>query len=296
MKFLRNNRLFLALLIPFMVIPWVRIGNFHLLLFNFSHNRLEFLGFGIEIGTYTLIGIVVLLGFGITLTVALTLSRFYCGMLCPNTFFAHFLTLLRSKKKSILSKIGGFLLLTVLASMLAFSVVAYGIRTDELMDAIAHLSFSGCLVIFLSLLMIAEVYMLQGWYCAYLCPYGAMCAILPIDDRLTYTYEDSKNQCIACEGCVKICPIPDLDIRKGFDIRCIQCGLCEVACAKTFAKNPTITTLISYDQRSRLRAGGRDRGILIAIVVMVLLTMVGVITLLDTERLQSCRLENQILH
>ncbi len=99
MKFLRNNRLFLVLLIPFMVIPWVRIGNFHLLLFNFSHNRLEFLGFGIEIGTYTLIGIVVLLGFGITLTVALTLSRFYCGMLCPNTFFAHFLTLLRSKKK-----------------------------------------------------------------------------------------------------------------------------------------------------------------------------------------------------
>lgn len=296
MPFLRNNRLFLALLIPFMIIPWVRIGNFHLLLFNFSHNRLEFFFSGIEIGTYALIGMIVLLALGVTLMTALTLSRFYCGTLCPNTFFAHLLTLFKGKKKSFLSKLVGFSLLTFLASALAFSLVAYGISTNELIDAIAHLTFAGWLVIALSLLMIAEVYMVQGWYCAYLCPYGATCAILPIDDRLTYAYEDSKNQCIACEGCVKICPIPDLDIRKGFDIRCIQCGLCEVACAKTFAKNPTITTLISYDQRSRLRAGGRDRGILIAIVVMVLLTMVGVITLLDTERLQSCRLENQILH
>lgn len=170
MGFLRRNKAFLALLIPFMVIPWVNIGDFHLLLFNFAHNRLEFLGFGIEVGTYALIGIVILVGVAIALISALTLSRFYCGTFCPNTFFAHLLSLFTHKKRSLLSKFLGFSLLSALASMLAFSVVAYGISTDELIDAIMNLTFAGWLVITLSLLMIAEVYMIQGWYCAYLCP------------------------------------------------------------------------------------------------------------------------------
>jgi polyferredoxin len=295
MKFLRDNKLFLALLIPFLLIPWISLGDFHLLLFNFSHDRLELLGMGIEIGTYGLIGIVILLGLGVALICALSLSRFYCGTLCPNTFFAHLLTLFGKKKKSLLSKIGGFSLLTFLASMLAFSLVAYGISTDELIDAIAHLTFAGWLVILLSLLMIAEVYMVQGWYCAYLCPYGATCAILLIEDRLTYRFDDPNINCTECGGCVKICPIPDLDIRHGFDIRCIQCGLCEEACKKTFAKS-SISSLIHHEKRSILRAGGRSIGILVAIILIMLLTTAGVITLLDEDRLESCRLENQNLY
>jgi len=296
MQFLRQNKAFLALLIPFMAIPWIKLGDFHLLLFNFSHNRLEIGGFGIEMGTYTLIALVVLLGISITLISALTLSRFYCGTLCPNTFFAHLLSLFSKKKKSMLSKIGGFSLLTFLSSALAFSVIAYGITPDELFEAISHLSFAGWLVITLSLLMIAEVYMIQGWYCAYLCPYGATCAILPIDDRLTYTYEDNKNQCVECEGCVKICPIPDLDIRKGFDIRCIQCGLCEIACEKTFAKNSVITTLIRHEAMSIFRAAGRGKGFFIAVIAIILFMFGGVVFLSDPNQLDTCRLENQSLH
>jgi polyferredoxin len=295
MKFLRDNRLFLTLLIPFLLIPWISWGDFHLLLFNFSHDRLELLGMGIEIGTYGLIGIVILLGLGVALVSALSLSRFYCGTYCPNTFFAHLLTLFGKKKKSLLSKIGGFSLLTFLASMLAFSLVAYGISTDELIDALMHLTFAGWLVIILSLLMIAEVYMIQGWYCAYLCPYGATCAILPIEDRLTYRFDDPNINCTDCGGCVKICPIPDLDIRHGFDIRCIQCGLCEEACEKTFSKS-SISSLIHHKKRSILRAGGRSIGILVAIILIMLLTTAGVITLLDEDRLESCRLENQSLY
>jgi len=295
MKFLHDNRLFLALLIPLFAIPWISWDGFHLLLFNFPHNRLEFFFTAMEIGTYALIGMVILLALGVTLIIALTLSRFYCGTLCPNTFFAHLLTVFQGKKKSFLSKLIGFSLLTALASALAFSVIAYGISTTELLDALKHLTFSGWLVIIFSVLMITEVYMVQGWYCAYLCPYGATCAILPIDDRLTYTYEDSKNQCIECKGCVKICPIPDLDIREGFDLRCIQCGLCEVACEKTFAKSP-IDSLIHTEKRSIFCAGGKSRGILIAIILIMIVTATGITHLIDEERLESCRLENQILH
>ncbi|MDX9966014.1 MAG: 4Fe-4S binding protein [Sulfuricurvum sp.] len=279
-----------------MTIPWITIGDFHLLLFNFAHNRLEIGGFGIEMGTYALIALILLWGVGIALISALSLSRFYCGTLCPNTFFAHLLTLFGKKKNSLPSKVIGLSILTALASMLAFSVVAYGISTDELIDAIMNLTFAGWLVITLSLLMIAEVYMIQGWYCAYLCPYGATCAILPIEDRLSYTFSDPADECTECGGCVKICPIPNLDIREGFDLRCIQCGLCEAACEKTFAKHPTISTLITRDTRSLIRSGGRARGIWIALVVIVVLMVGGTILLSDTNRLDSCRFENRALY
>lgn len=295
MSFLRSNRTFLIVLIPFLVIPWIKLGNFHLLLFNFSHNRLEFLGFGIEVGTYALIGIVTLLGVAIALISALTLSRFYCGTFCPNTFFAHLLSLFAYKKRSLLSKLIGFSLLSALASMLAFSVVAYGMSTNELTRAIMNLSFAGWLVITLSLLMIAEVYMVQGWYCAYLCPYGTTCAILPIEDRLSYTFFDPDNYCTECEGCVKICPIPNLDIRAGFDLRCIQCGLCEVACEKTFAKMP-IVPLIHCKPRSVFQAAGQEKMLLVWVGVILFLALLGGMYLFDKERLNACRLENKILY
>ncbi|DAB37989.1 MAG: hypothetical protein A2023_06035 [Sulfuricurvum sp. GWF2_44_89] len=295
MKFLQDNKTFLALLIPFLAIPWITLGDFHLLLFNFSHDRLETLGFALEMNTYAMIALLILLGVALTLISALSLSRFYCGTLCPNTFFAHLLSIFKGKKTSFFSKVIGFSLLTFLASTLAFSVVAYGISTNELFDAIAHLTFAGWLVSILSVLMIAEVYMVQGWYCAYLCPYGAITAIFPIEDRLTYRFDDPQENCTECGGCVKICPIPDLDIRHGFDIRCIQCGLCEAACEKVFAKC-TRPSLIYPEKRSILRAGGRSIGILIAIIVIIIFTAVGVSTLIDEDRLESCRLENQNLH
>jgi polyferredoxin len=295
MRFLRDNRFFLALLILFLVLPWVKIGHLHLLLFNFPHNRFEFFGFGTEMDLYSLIGTVILLGFGVALISALSLSRFYCGRFCPNTFFAHLLTFFKRKKKSIFFKSIGFLLLTFLALVFAFSIVAYGISTSELIDAIMHLSFAGWLVIVLSFLMLAEVYMIQGWYCAYLCPYGAICAVLPLEDRLTYQYEDVNNRCIDCHGCVQIYPIPELDIRNGFDIRCIQCGLCEAACEIVFAKSDT-KSLISIADRFPLSAAGRGKGIFIAIFIIFSLMVSGVWYLKNVERLDSCRLENSFLH
>lgn len=295
MHFIRENRLFLALFLSFIAVPWITFGDFHLLLFNFHHNRLEVGGFAAETGTYTLIALVALLGIGIAFLSALSLSRFYCGTLCPNTFFAHLLSRFAGRKNSFFRKTAGFILLAFLSFMLAFSVVAYGISTHELIDALAHLSFSGWLVIVIGTLMISEIYMVQGWYCAYLCPYGAITSILPIEGRLSYAFRDPDHQCTDCGGCVRVCPIPDLDVRAGFDIRCIQCGLCEIACKKIFIK-ASHSSLIRRASGSVFQAGGRGKGILVAIVLLMVFGIAGVMTLTHSERLESCRLENKELH
>lgn len=295
MKFIREKWIFLVFFIAFIMVPWIQIGKLHLLLFNFPHNRLEYFGYAIEIDTYGLIGIFTLVVLGLVLVSALSLSRFYCGKLCPNTFFAHLLTLFMGSKKSFFSKIVGFLFLTLLALIFSFSIIAYGIDTSELLEEIVYFGFAGWLVILLSLFMMAEIYMVQGWYCAYLCPYGGICAVLPLEDRLTYQFEDPNNSCIDCNGCVKSCPIPDLNIREGFDTRCIQCGLCEVACKKVFSKT-NADSLISIPDRSYLSAAGREKGILIAMCIMIVLSISGVLFLSDTQHLDSCRLENSSLY
>lgn len=295
MEFLRTNRSFLAVLIPFMAIPWITFEHFHLFLFNFSHNRFEYFGFATEMSTSSMIALLLVWVVSAALMSALTLSRFYCGTLCPNTFFAHLLTLVTKKKNGWVQKISGFMLLVILSFVLAFSLIAYGVDTVELSFGLTSLSVSGWLVIFLTLLMTTEIFMIQGWYCAYLCPYGATCAILPIDDRLSYDFGDPANDCTECEGCVKICPIPNLDIRQGFDLRCIQCGLCEEACKKIFAKS-SHPSLITLDKRHFMRASGRENILLIWVGLILLLVFLGGMYLFDIERLDSCRLENKILY
>jgi len=119
---------------------------------------------------------------------------------------------------------------------------------------------------------------------------------LPIEDRLTYRFNDPEHHCTECAGCVKICPIPDLDIRKGFDLRCIQCGLCEDACTKSFAKHPDRTALIACENRTLFRAAGKAYGLTAAIAILLLLSILGAAFLLQEARLESCKLENMVLY
>ncbi len=175
------------------------------------------------------------------------------------------------------------------------SAIAYGVSATELITALRELSFSGWLVVFLTALMISEVYMVQGWYCAYLCPYGAITSILPTDGRQSYAFSDPEERCTGCDACVRICPIPGLDIRSGFDIRCIQCGLCEKACSAVFAKTAR-ETLISCPPGSLLRAAGRGRGFLFALAATAAFSAAAIVYLADEARLDACRLENRHLH
>lgn len=295
MTFIRENALFLTFVSIFVAVPWVTCNGLHLLLFNFSHHRLE-IGFtGIEAGLFGLVLSATVAALGAALVAALSLSRFYCGTLCPNTLLARLRSFLNGKKGSVPRKIGGFLVLGTLSFLLAFSAVSYGVSTHELLNALRVLSFAGWLTVFLAVLIIAEVYMVQGWYCAYLCPYGAITAILPAEDRLGYTFSDPDHRCTGCGACVRICPIPALDIRAGFDTRCIQCGMCEGACSKIFASSDK-GSLIVRASRSVFSAGGRGKGPLTAIIAVLAASIFGIAALLDTARLDSCLLENRPLY
>lgn len=113
--------------------------------------------------------------------------------------------------------------------------------------------------------------------CLYMCPWPRIQAALTDVDALNVTYrrdrgeprmsvkEASKTRaagqpagdCIDCYQCVAVCPT-GVDIRKGSQLGCIQCGLCIDACDTVMKKINRPTRLISYDTDENIKR--RQRG------------------------------------
>ena len=91
--------------------------------------------------------------------------------------------------------------------------------------------------------------------CLYMCPWPRIQAALTDADALIVTYRRDRGEprmslkdavraraagkpagdCIDCRQCVNVCPT-GVDIRKGAQLGCIQCGLCIDACDAVMTK------------------------------------------------------------
>lgn len=102
--------------------------------------------------------------------------------------------------------------------------------------------------------------------CTYMCPWPRIQAALTDEYALNVTYRADRGEprghlkenkkraaeglpagdCIDCHQCVAVCPT-GVDIRKGSQLECIQCGLCIDACDNIMTKVGKPTGLIAYD-------------------------------------------------
>jgi len=124
-------------------------------------------------------------------------------------------------------------------------------------------------------------YLFAGWMreqvCIFLCPWPRIQAALTDEDALNVTYRYDRGEprmsvkaaeavrgrgepagdCVDCLQCIAVCPT-GVDIRDGFQLGCIQCGLCIDACDNVMAKVGRPTGLIGYDTDNAIEA--RRRG------------------------------------
>ncbi|MGO4870064.1 MAG: cytochrome c oxidase accessory protein CcoG [Roseiarcus sp.] len=102
--------------------------------------------------------------------------------------------------------------------------------------------------------------------CLYMCPWPRIQAALTDVDALNVTYRRDRGEprmslkeankaraagqpagdCVDCDQCFAACPT-GVDIRKGSQLGCIQCGLCIDACDTVMKKIHRPTRLIAYD-------------------------------------------------
>jgi cytochrome c oxidase accessory protein FixG len=118
---------------------------------------------------------------------------------------------------------------------------------------------------------------LREQVCLYMCPWPRIQAALTDNDALNVTYRFDRGEprmsvknaakahahgqaagdCVDCLQCIHVCPT-GVDIRKGSQLGCIQCGLCIDACDVVMSKVGRPTRLIAYDtDENRVR---RQRG------------------------------------
>lgn len=102
--------------------------------------------------------------------------------------------------------------------------------------------------------------------CIYMCPWPRIQAAMTDENALNVTYRvdrgeprmsvkkaeqarahgEAAGDCVDCDQCVAVCPT-GVDIRKGLDLGCIQCGLCIDACDTVMSKIGRPARLIAYD-------------------------------------------------
>jgi len=271
----------------YVLFPWLSFDNIHLLMFNFEFHRFEFLFMAFEASTHQLIYIIVALFIGLLLGLNLTISRFFCGYFCPSSL-ASFIT---SKLKN------PFLLFFTILSMafiLAFSTISYFTSSVYLFLNFTKFDTASIFVGVLTTAFTSIFLVFRAWYCSILCPYFFVSAILPQEKKQTFEFFD-KDSCISCEKCVKVCPIDDLDIKAGFDIRCVQCGLCEVACESVMKKfNKTSLITKKFKDRNIFRSFSQN-GYILGMVVFIIM-IVSIIYILDSSFLDNCYFVNKNLY
>ena len=271
----------------YILLPWLTLNNVHFLMFNFEFHRFELLFIAFEASTHQLIYIILSLFIGLLLVLNLTISRFYCGYFCP-TSLASIITL-KLKNPFVL-----FFTILLFAFVFAFSTISYFTSAKDLFVNFLKFDTASIFVSILTTLFTSIFLLFRAWYCSILCPYFFISAILPQEEKQTFEFFD-KDSCIDCNKCVKICPIDDLDIKNGFDMRCVQCGLCEVACESVMEKrNKTSLIVKKFKDRNIFKSFSKN-GYFLAIVISILI-IVLIIYILDSSFLDNCYFINRSLY
>jgi polyferredoxin len=320
--FHRQNTIAWIVTIVAIAIPFIQIDGKHLLLFNFYAFRFEFLFHAWEVSTGYLVVIFVLFATGVILLFNFTYSRYFCGQICPKTLLKRFFrdqieakifkiarltNRQREEKveKSFFKTAMAYLTLLLLSTLSAWAFFFYLIPAPVLIDMTTS-GFSGYPVVgytwaSITVYLFAEALYFKEFFCSYICPYQLVSSVTVSDDRCYYAFDDPQH-CTRCGACVRICPVPNLDIRDGFDTRCISCGDCAEICEDAMHQEGRDKSLITYRSSSgKLKAHPYFSFSKPAISIVLALTAIITIGLMigylvSPENLDQCHFINADLY
>lgn len=152
--------------------------------------------------------------------------------------------------------------------------VLYFTDAPSLINDLIHLRFSFASTFWIVALTLST-YTLAGFareqVCTYMCPYARFQGAMYDENTLLVTYDEKRGEprgkskseetgdCVDCLRCVAVCPV-GIDIRKGQQYQCINCGLCVDACNDIMEKLSRPKGLIRYDTLTHVTTGREAAG------------------------------------
>ncbi|MCX6077592.1 MAG: cytochrome c oxidase accessory protein CcoG [Campylobacterales bacterium] len=168
-----------------------------------------------------------------------------------------------SKIENKIKRVIAVLIWTLLALISSADLLWYFVPPEDffayLTDPSEHMTLFGTLI-GTALFLIYDIIFLQENYCIYVCPYSRVQSVLYDEHTVMALYNTHRGgniydehkekqftkqkdlqafmptaECTACESCVTVCPT-HIDIRKGFQLECINCLECVDACTAVMGK------------------------------------------------------------
>jgi polyferredoxin len=175
---------------------------------------------------------------GLLMITALIFSRYYCGWICPKGIIQEYLyrpeiaLRIPVKLDKLLKYIKYIMLILLIAFPLFWHIRLF--RHIGPFKVIFNLDGPMLLVIFLVVVLVASIF-IERAYCRYLCPEGALLALLAYFSPLKVRV--NADDCTKCQKCAKICPTDAIsmgfkEIPKIHYTECIACKRCEEVCPK----------------------------------------------------------------
>lgn len=277
-----------ALIIIFIILPWIKINGLPAILINLPDRRFAFFGLNFW-GHDTPLLFFVLASFSLGLLFATSVwGRVWCGWACPQTItidgiFRKIETLVEGNhiarkklhekpfdKEKIAKGAIKWILFFIVSLILSHTFFAYFTGSRKLLSMALNPP-SENITIFLIVNTTTLVILLNfGWFkerlCTVICPYGRLQSVLMDEDSLVVAYDakrgeprkgretesKEKGDCINCFKCVAVCPT-GIDIRNGIQMECIACTSCIDACNEIMRITKKPEGLIRYESENGLK-------------------------------------------
>lgn len=172
-----------------------------------------------------------------------------------------------------------------------------------------HLALIG-IIVGIAAFLVYDIVFLKENFCVYVCPYSRIQSVLYDDDTIMAIYNPNRGgeiyneqhiknfttqkdllsvnanaECTTCESCVTVCPT-HIDIRKGFQLECINCLECVDACTQVMGKLGKPSLVEWSSEKETLFMQGKTqyfRPKIIGYIITLLITT-AIIILMGSEK------------
>jgi cytochrome c oxidase accessory protein FixG len=310
-------------LIVFFALPFVKVDEEPLFLFNVIQRKFIFFGqiFWPQDFFIFAIGFLTFIVFIIFFTVVF--GRVFCGWACPQTIFMEMvfrkieywldgdMNEQRRLKEmpwntyKIRKRATKMAVFYFISFIIANFFLAYIIGMDEVL-AMVREGIAANPVTFISLLCFSAVFFfVYYWFreqvCIVVCPYGRLQGVLLDKKSIVVAYDYVRGEprgkikkqkegiwdtgdCVDCSACVRVCPT-GIDIRNGTQLECVNCTACIDACNTIMDKVGRPRGLIRYGSEENIaHSKKRKFNWRIAAYSFVLLLLTSALVVMLTTR------------
>ena len=228
-------------------LPFVKIKGQSALRFDIPSLRLYFFGTVIWIKEFYLVLLLIIFFIFLIIFVTAVFGRIWCGWLCPQTVLLDlssdatrvFPLRLREKIEK--------LVLIPLSGLVSMSLIWYFVPPHEMVAALFSSKVITGFYVVLWMVIYGELAFLGRRFCTTICPYSMLQSGLFDRDTLVIAFEGSREGCMGCDKCVRVCPV-GIDIKKGLRRECVACAECIDAC-RSMTLPRGIQPFVSYRGR-----------------------------------------------